>query len=270
MIFRACLALVAALATSACGVPLMKLPAGPGSIATDAAEALAQATAACRSITTITAEVGAAGRISDRRLRGRLLAGLSAPASAFLDAPAPFGASIFLFAATENDATLLLPRDRRVLEHGRPREVLEAVTGVPLAPADLRLALTGCTSVSTADDARQIGAEWRVIPGEDELYLRRERAAAPWQLVAVVHRPAGAQPWRAEYRDFVNGLPRSVRLSSVDSNRFDLRLSLSQVETNVALDAATFQLEIPPGYDPITVQELRDAGPLADRSRSNE
>ena len=41
---------------------------------------------------------------------------------------------MFIFAAEQNDATLLLPRDERVLEHGRPDAVLETVTGVPLGP----------------------------------------------------------------------------------------------------------------------------------------
>ena len=58
--------------------------------------------------------------------------GVAAPASARLEAVAPFGPPLFIFAATDDDATLLLPRDERVLEHGRPAEVLDAVAGVPL------------------------------------------------------------------------------------------------------------------------------------------
>ena len=50
---------------------------------------------------------------------------------------APFGQPLFIFVATGDDATLLLPRDERVLEHGRPDAVLEAVAGVPLGAADL-------------------------------------------------------------------------------------------------------------------------------------
>ena len=65
-----------------------------------------------------------------RRLRARLNAGLIAPAAAYLEAPAPFGAPLFVFSADADDATLLLPRDQRVLEHGRSSEVFEAITGV--------------------------------------------------------------------------------------------------------------------------------------------
>jgi hypothetical protein len=255
-------ALVVASCT-ACSVPLMKLPA-PGSVpAADGAEVLAEATASCRTINSYSAEIAVAGKVAGRRLRTRILAGLAAPASALLDAPAPFGASIFMFAARDNDATLILPRDRRVLEHGRPADVLEAVTGVPLAPADLRLALTGCTAASDAAHATQIGDDWRIIPGDRELYLHRAKPGAAWQLVAVVYRQPGALEFRADYKTFDGGLPRSIRLSSIDSRRFDLTLTLSQVEKNPSLDADTFRLQIPSGFDPITLQELRDAGPTA-------
>mgnify|MGYP006871978147 CR=1 FL=1 len=54
---------------------------------------------------------------------------------------------------------------------------------------------------------------------------------------ATTHESSAAGKWRAEYRDYQNGLPRSVRLVSSDRKRFDLRLNLSQVEVNTALGA---------------------------------
>jgi hypothetical protein len=267
---RACLALVAALLTASCGVPLMTLPSGQGAAAADGAEALAQALAACTAVTTISAEVGVSGKVNGRRARGRLLAGLSAPASAYLDAPAPFGASAFIFAAVENDATLLLPRDHRVLQHGHPADVLEAVTGVALGPADLRAALTGCADGGDGAAARALNESWRLIPGTSDRYLRRDRAVDPWRLVVVVHHETGRRAWRAEYRDFADNLPRTIRLSSVDGGSFDLQLRLSQVELNVPLAPDTFQPQVPAGYAPMTIEELRAAGPLAEAARPNE
>jgi hypothetical protein len=267
---RAWLALASALVVASCGAPLMKLPPGPGAPATDAAEALVEAIAACGTISTMSAEVGVAGRVGGRRTRGRLLAGLASPASAYLDAPTPFGASAFIFAARENDATLLLPRDRRVLEHGRPADVLEAVAGVALGPGQLLATLTGCAQASAAAGGRTLGPDWRKISGPPDLYLHRERPAAPWRLVLVVHRDAGRGEWQAEYREFSDDLPHAIRLTSLDSSRFDLRLTMSQVEINAALDEGTFQLRVPPGYAPITIDQLRDAGPLADVSKRDE
>ena len=247
----------------------MKLPVSGGVRAADAAEALREASRACQAVSSITAEIAVSGSVGGHRLRARLLAGLAAPASARLEAVAPFGQPLFIFVARDNDATLLLPRDRRVVEHGRPDAVLEAVAGVPLDAADLRIALTGCAVAPRAGEATQIGEEWRVMPdGSSDVYLHREARTAPWRIVAAVRRGSGTTSWRVEYRDFhtrgpIAGLPAAVRLTSLDRQQFDLRLALSQVEVNVALDADVFRIQIPPGTEPITIEELRRSGPLA-------
>ena len=56
-----------------------------------------------------------------------------------------------------------LPRDGRVLEHGQPGAVLEAVAAAPLDPSDLRRALTGCADAPDVQSARQVGPDWRVV-----------------------------------------------------------------------------------------------------------
>lgn len=255
-------ACLASLLAASCGAPLIKLPAGPGTPVSDGASLLEQATASCRRVSTLSAEIGVSGSVGGRRVRGRLLVGLAEPASLYVEAPAPFGAPAFIIGASNGDATLLLPRDRRVLEHGKPEEVLDAIAGVPLDPAALRSTLTGCDLESSASaDVRAFGDGWRVVGGDRLRYLRRERPFAPWQLVSVV--TSGANGWRADYLDFVDGLPRRVRLLSGEANRFDLRLALSQVELNVELEPSTFKVSVPPGTEPITLDELRAAGPLS-------
>jgi len=241
----------------------MKLPSGPGAPASDIVDALTQATAGCRGIRTLTAEVAASGTVSGQRFRGRLSVGVAAPASARIEAVAPFGPPLFTLAANNDDTTLLLPRDDRVLQHGRSADVLEAVAGVPLSAADLRLVLTGCAPEVLRPEGRALGADWRVIQedGGDALYLHRAGAAGPWQLVAAM-RPPG----RIEYRDHLNGLPRTIRLTSVPGARaaaesFDLTLALSQVETNVTLGPDVFRIDVPRTAQPITLDELRHARP---------
>ena len=256
---------------AACGAPLMKLPSGPDAPAPDAAAALTQATEACRGIRTLTAEVAASGKASGSRFRGRLSVGVAAPASARIEAVAPFGPPVFIFTATDDDARLLLPRDERVLEDGNPADVLYAVAGVPLSAADLHATLTGCAPPLPQPQGRERGSDWRLVTDGggaegDALYLHRDGASQPWRLVAVIHRPAGQPAWRAEYRDHQNSLPRSIRVASVDANLragagFDLTLALTQVETNVALDAAVFRVDIPQSAAPITLDELRHARP---------
>lgn len=270
MTWRVRLALAAAIATASCAAPLLKLPPTSGAPATDGANALAQALSTCRAVRTLTAEVAVSGRVNRQRIRARLQVGLAQPASAYIEAPAPFGAPIFVFAAQNDDATLLLPRDRRALEHGRPADVLEAIAGVPLAPAALRAALTGCLADGDArTNANQPDARWRVFPGDDEVYLHRDRDADPWRLVVVVHRGQGAA-WRAEYRNFVSNMPRSIHLTSTPADRFDLQLTLSDIEINVAIQPETFRVQIPAGTTPLSIDELRSAGPLADRSGKSD
>ena len=246
------------LASASCGAPLMKLPAGPGAPAADAADALTQATATCRSIRTLTAEVAASGRVTGRRVRVRLSAGVAAPASARLEAVAPFGPPLFILVATGDEATLLLPRDDRVLQRGRPADVLDAVAGVPLSAADLHVVLTGCAPAIAQPEGRALGADWRVMADTagGVLYLHRAGVAQPWQLVAFVGRA-----WRVEYRDHLNGLPRTMRVASLvrDGASFDLTLALTQVETNVTLETDVFRVRIPATAQPITLDELRHA-----------
>ena len=252
----------AALSCASCAAPLLKLPAGPGGPAPDAREALAEASAVCQQVTTLSAEIAVRGSAGGRRLRARLLTGVARPASARIEAVAPFGAPLFIFVARGNDATLLLPRDDRVLEHGRPEAVLEAVAGVPLDPIQLRSTLTGCAIAPDLEGARQIGDDWRVMPdGPTHVYLRRDPHVAPWRLVATIHSPgtSGEGEWRAEYRDFQDGLPRTILLASVDRKRFDLRLALSQVDINTTLGPDVFTVQIPRSADRITLDELKDA-----------
>jgi hypothetical protein len=259
---RAGAAVASAFAIS-CGASLQTLPAGTGSPAADAVAALKQALTACGLVTSISAELAVSGRANGQRFRGRVLAALAAPASVYLDAAAPFGASIFIYAAHHADATLVLPRDARVLRHGDPAAVLEAVTGVPLGPADLRMTLTGC--LAAADGAgRQFGESWRSVTDADhEAWLHRQSRDTPWRLVAVVHRPAGEVGWRVDYSDFQDDLPGTVRLVSADGRRFDLRLGLSQVELNAPIDPDVFDIKVPTPAQPITLEELRRSGPMA-------
>jgi len=224
----------------------------------------------CSKVSSLTAEVRVSGSVGGRPMRGRLLAGLASPSSARLEAAAPFGAPIFIFVAHDRDASLLLVRDDRVLPHADAAAVLEAIAGVPLSPSALRTTLTGCGQKPEPAGARATGDGWMTVPDQDgTLYLNRPSASARWQLAAVVHNGGTAPAWRAEYRDYANGLPRSVRLTSAPTKRFDLRLELSQVELNEPLGADVFQLRVPQTASPITLEELQRSGPLAEQTSSS-
>jgi hypothetical protein len=96
------------------------------------------------------------------------------------------------------------------------------------------------------------------------VYVRRTSRTAPWRLVAALRRdPAGGE-WRAEYgdRNDIDGVPRTIRLTSSDRTRFDLQLALSQVAINEPLGADVFRVQVPRSADPMTLDELRRGGPL--------
>jgi len=249
----------------------VKLPGGPGAPAPDAADALTDATAACRAVSTLSAEAGVSGSVGGRRLRGSLLVGVAAPASARIEAVAPAGPPIFIFVASgagDDAATLLLPRENRVLQHGRPEAVLEAVAGPRLDAQELRETLTGCPPAASGANGRQFGADWRVVTvGSSDVYLRRSPQPGRWQLVAALHHAAAGNAssssgWRSEYADFDAGLPRTIRLADANGKRFDLHLKLSQVETNARLGPDVFRVQVPSDADPISLDELRRSGPL--------
>jgi hypothetical protein len=266
---RAPAAALAALMTVSCHAPittLMALPPGPGVPAAGGEQALQAATAACGAVSTFSADIGVAGSVGGRRIpRGHLFVALAAVASARIEALAPFGSPIFVFVARDNDATLLLKRDNRVIQHGRPDAVLAGLTGVPLDASGLRTTLTGCAATPDWHQARQIGDDWMTMPdGTGELYLRRGPRAAPWQIAVAIHHDAAGAEWRAEYRERQDGVPRSIHLSATDRGRFDLALSLSQVDVNAPLEAGVFDVQIPPAARPITVDELNAIGPLGD------
>jgi hypothetical protein len=255
-----------------CAPALMKLPTAGGTLisARDADEALGQAVAACSGVRSMTAEISVSGSVAGRRLRVRIIAGVVPPRQARLEALAPFGAPLFIFASTDDVATLLLPRDGRVLERASSMAVLETIAGAPLATADLDSLMTGCAPREVKNGARRVGDTWQVMRvGSDEIYLHREAGSAPWVLAARVRRTADLRrEWREEFRDHRDGLPRAIRLSSVDltgqvGGEFDLQLALTQVEVNVPLPGEAFTVDVPRGAVSITLDELRRSGPFA-------
>jgi hypothetical protein len=232
------------------------------------AAATLQATSVCRTVSSLTAEIAVSGSVAGHRLRARLLGGFRTP-SARLEAVAPAGPPFLIFVATGRDATLLLPRDERVLEHGDAAAVLEAVAGVPLEPSELLQTLTGCAAPGRWTGANAVGDNWRVGSGEHgaKLYLQRESASAGWRVVTLFYPGEGLTwSWRADYGDFRQGLPMSIHLVSAEPRRFDLQLTLAQVETGAMLDRDVFKVQIPATARRITLDELRRSGPFGQNS----
>jgi hypothetical protein len=251
---------------ASCAKPHVTLPTDPGSPLTDFKTIHMQLSATCAGVRTLTAEMGLSGRAGRQKLRGRVVAGFARPASMRLEGVAPFGPPAFILVARGEDATLLLPRDNRVLRGAKPEQILGALAGVALGPADLQAILTGCAvPAPQATDARQHANGWASIDlaGGATLYLepRGGNASSPWQIRAA--RRAG---WQIEYPAWSGGFPQSVRLQSDQPQLMvDLTVGLSQIETNKNLEDAAFMVNVPRDADPISLDELRDSGPLGQR-----
>jgi hypothetical protein len=233
-------------------------------------------------VRTLTAELALSGRAGRQKLRGRVVAGFARPGSMRLEGVAPFGPPAFILASTGATAVLLLPRDARVLRGAPAEEVLGALTGVTLGPADLQAILSGCVVPGPQAVGGRLHANgWASIDlmGGATLYLQPVRGGQPgtgrtsptpgaagagtpaWQLRAA--RRAG---WQIDYPLWSGSFPQMVGLRSDDpAVMVDLTATLSQVEANTDLDAAAFTVKVPDDATPITLDELRANGPLGEK-----
>jgi len=251
------------------------LPGGPWVPDPAGAAPFESATAACRGVRTLTAEVAVRGRVGGQRLRGRVLAGFERGGSLRLEAPAPFGAPIFILTARAGRATLWLPRDRRILRDAPAADVLDAIVGLRRSGDDLLGLLSGCLAAGLPESAADVGRNsrgWLMVSLADGTTAFLKREGQTWRLLAGRREdPAGASSWSASYERFAGAFPGLVRLStsrpgSGASPDAVLSLDVSQLETNTAIDARAFDALEASDAAPLTLDELRRTGPLADRT----
>ncbi len=249
---------------AACAPKRFELPSGDGEPFPDYAAAFTAASAGCRDLRTLTAELSVSGKIGHRKMRGRVIAGFERPSRMRLEAVAPAGPPVFVLVADAGSATLVMPRADQVLKGAAPDSVLEALVGVSLGPDDLVAALSGCVAPNpvAAGGHRFPGGWVRVdLAGDSAAYLKLEGSA--WQIVAGV-RPL----FEVEYERATAGpaVPRTVRLRAVSNGGpgADLVLGLGQVEVDAPVAAKAFTVTIPRSAVPITLADLKQEGPLGE------
>jgi outer membrane biogenesis lipoprotein LolB len=246
------------LAASGCAVKRFAVPTDAGTPFPDFQQIHSQIAQACVGVRTLRGELGLSGRAGEQRVRGPVVAGFEQPASMRLEGRAPFGAPAFILVARAGEATLVLPREGRVVRDARPEEILGALTGVALAPSDLQAILTGCLVPSPRPVSGRLhagGVASIDLEGGATLYLRRSGGA--WQL-----RAGRRDGWVIEYPAWNGGFPGSVRLQSSGSDvPVDLTATLSQIEANIDISPDAFSVNLR-DMQPMTLEELRAAGPL--------
>jgi hypothetical protein len=252
---------------AACAPRNLVLPSGSGEPLPGFREAMNEASATCRDVRSLAAELGISGRVGSERLRGRVTAGMAEPASIRLEGTAPFGPPVFILVAAGASATLLLPRDNRILTGEPPASILQALVGLDLGPADLLAVLTGCVVRDPQPvSGRAFGRAWARIDLADgtAIFLERDPRER-WRIRAGLRGHL-----RVEYPDDAGRPGRTpavvrVRVDTRDGQGSDLRISLSQVDLNPSIDADVFAVKVPPDAVSISLAELRGAGPMGEK-----
>src|SRR4030095_4950259 len=244
-----------------CAARLPPRPAGRPAPDPTAIEAFTAATAACKGFRSIEGELSLSGRAGNERVRGRILTGLESGGAVRLEAVAPFGAPFFVLAGRAERATLVLPREHRVLKDTGVADVLERITGLALGADDLRLIVSGClVDRATPRDGREWGDGWKAVTiGPERIaYLRSVNGV--WTLTA-----ADYGPWHVDYSAHSAGYPRVVRVRRAGDTAIDITARVEQLEVNTQINPRAWVVDVPSDADPMTLDELRSIAPLAER-----
>ena len=246
-----------AISFSACAAKRVELPTGAGTPYPDAARAYSEAVKHCQGVNTMQATLGLSGRAGSTTLRGNVDAGFAVPDRLRLEGRHPLGRPVFILVATAAKSTLLMPRDNRVLRDVAPESIVEALVGLSLTPAELRALVSGCGfAAGDPGEGRQYPGEYLAVDiAGATTYLRRDQSG--WYVAGAV-RP----PLTVIYSGVTAGRAATVHLVSTGTPRADLTVRLSDVNTNVPMGEEVFAVDVPKEAQPLTLEELRRAGPL--------
>ena len=253
---------LAVFAASCAGRAALVVPGGPGTPAPEASTIWNTIAESCRSISSYRSEFSLTGQIGTRRIRGlasaRLYTALAATGHIGLEANVS-GQLLFRLGG-DADTAVLLVRDQNRVATARPDEILEALIGVPVNPARFLAIVSGCvTTAGSIERAARHDGVLEIVTADATVYLTS--ASMGWQVRAGKFADVSV-----DYFAFEGGLPRDFRLSSSGAGRTAVALDLrvQAVQTNVRLDPALFRVTIPEGATPISLDELRQVGPLGE------
>lgn len=249
-----------ALVASGCAARVFTPPTGPFEPFADAPAVWTQLTASCRDAQRYVAELRVQGWVGarDQGISRTMHGAVTRDDDVYLELQI-VGATVFQMAGRNGEATILLPRDERVLR-APTRDIVAALTGLQWGGRELLDVLTGCVAAPVGDvTGERIGTSARVTLSPSTHAWLRERGGR-WELEA-----AQVADWLVEYRLYDGRWPREVRVTSTGATPLDLRFTVSQINVNVDLPPTTFTLNVPERFIPMTIEELRSVGPLRER-----
>jgi len=257
---------VLAIAPMGCARAIFVPPAGPGAPAADAATAWAQATAACRDVKSYVGALGLSGKVGSQRIwRVSIESAVTAAREIYLGATVS-GRPVFLLAGTDERATLWLRGDDDRAVTAPAADIVEALIGVRLDARRVLAVLSGCATLTPDVDtgvARQVGRLVRVATGDGAVYL--EKRTERWTT-----RAAEVDGETDEYAWKEGPYPADVWFWSDPKSpppAASLHLSVNDLRVNDPVPASFFRpSEGALRATPMTIEELRKAGPLRERA----
>jgi hypothetical protein len=251
--------LTAVTGSSGCAAHVFVPPTGAPVAAPEAPAAWAAATRHCRNAATYSARVKVSGTAGSTHLNQTLAGAVTAIDHILLELRR-FGQLGFRLAGEGAEATLLLAHDKRYIT-ARADQIVEALTGLKWGPKRLLAVMTGCISqASDMSDGVRIGDVLSMTSGGAQMYLRQRHGA--WQ-VAAGH----VDGETIEVREMAGDWPHELRITS-DAGRspmVDLVITLDELNVNTAMRPSAFTVTVPVDATPLTLDELRSIGPLADK-----
>jgi hypothetical protein len=110
--------------------------------------------------------------------------------------------------------------------------------------------------VADPEAGRAYGGGWLAVDTAGATTFLRE-IDGRWRVVA-----ASRPPLSVHYSTFTATRPTALRLQASGPSVADLTVRLSDVQINVPLGPDVFAIDVPAGAEPLTLEELRRAGPL--------
>jgi hypothetical protein len=243
-------------------VTLFVPPAGPGTAAPEGERALADAVEACRDVTSITAIMRLRGRLGDRRVPSVTLRGAATIDGHVRLLLSAAGSTRFVVSGRGGTATLYLHDDNRTLT-APAGDIVEALMGMRIGPVRLLRVLSGCITTDPAyRSAERLGDLLRVQTADAQLFLAS--AGGRWQTIW-----GRFDELNVEYRGYASGAPTQVLLGTDATHdpRVQLQLTIDERTINETLAPEAFDYRPPPGATPMTLEELKQAGPLGRQKR---
>lgn len=251
---------LAIVSTAACGRSMFVPPAAPGVAAPGGEQAWTEATAGCRDARSYGALLRASGRVGDQRLWPvEIEAALTADQSIYLNALAG-GQTVFVLAGTGGRSSLWLRADQRVTT-AATADILDAIIGISVTPAELLAILSGCVTRDTAVVRAERQDRFLTITTRDaRVYLTQEGTV--WRTRAAV-----TPSFTIEFGGLAKPAPGEIWVwSAPNAPRAQLHLRASEVALNSSIPADVFTLpSAAKSATPLSLEELRAAGPFRNR-----